>query len=660
MVNNRSTRFYFFLAVLEGSFSLLWLLMLPSIASRPFLLGLSRMRLALAGLILLGCFFFLLLAVDLFYLRDGKTRLARMVEARLRQRSSLTAALVSLIIAALLGLMIILWNISLTRTSIGFYDQWLGPRFSLLNSLISQSLPLIAWGVLLASQSLIWLVMCCGQQLRLPRFWDWKAAGITLLVWCMGLVTLFHWLALSLSLTVFTSIPGWHWTLRAKTLSPRYFLFIGIGLLLLVLLRWLASSTRVTWKHLALIVLFGYIVQVGMGVVDGKGIESLREKYYSTLHRSYTNKATSRDESVLASIRSYEEIYSNMLFPSTKPPGVMTIYIGLERTLNSFTHKTSQAERFDQLSRLISIIFPVLSLAAALLISFFTWRFFYPYSQETPLAALLAPVCFLLASNIVLFPLFLDQAFYPSLFLCASLPILLAFQRENWLLALVSGITLYVTIFFSFSLLPILALPVFYAVIRAWTDWSKETVLRQAGLLGAVGLGVVCTFFVFRAVFNYDFFTRYANAMSVVYNYDFYARIGLEPGSAVPLPLRIQQIIEAAFLNNLDFASLVSFPVFILFLVRGIKALLATVQRKAAAGEPVQSAFFLTYLALNAIGQMSGEAGRLWMFWVPVVVSLAVIEIAPLLRRRSWLAYALVFSQLITLLLTYHFQDLTF
>jgi len=39
---------------------------------------------------------------------------------------------------------------------------------------------------------------------------------------------------------------------------------------------------------------------------------------------------------------------------------------------------------------------------------------------------------------------------------------------------------------------------------------------------------------------------------------------------------------------------------------------------------------------------MRGEAGRLWMYWVPVVVVLAARELAPLINRRPGLAYLLV------------------
>jgi hypothetical protein len=287
-------------------------------------------------------------------------------------------------------------------------------------------------------------------------------------------------------------------------------------------------------------------------------------------------------------------------------------------------------------------------------------RFAWPAGADAGLAARLAPLFFLLAPNIVLLPLFLDQAFYPALFLAAGIPVLLAFQRQSFAWAALAGAGLYAAIFFSFSLLPLFALPVFFAAAQYWSRCTRASLGKQAALLGTVAGGVVLAYLVLRAALNYDFFARYTNAMSVVYNYDFYARVGLNPGEPVSLAVRARQILEAATLNILDFASLVSFPVFLLFAVRGVKTSLAVLRRAANPGDGVQCALFLCFLALNAIGQMRGEAGRLWMYWAPVVAILAAVEIAPLVRRRPWLGYLLVSAQWLTLLLTYQFQDLLF
>lgn len=655
-----SDRFFFGLAGLEGIVVLAWLVATPVAASHAVLAGLSRSRLALAGVVCLAALAFLSFALWPGGATGWRARLARSIANGLETGPWLVPALVSFGIAGFLGAAAALWSASLSPAGLASLYERLGPNFSIVNSLIRQSIPLVVWGSLLAFQAFGALALAYSAQLRDRRSWQWRGIGTTLLVWLTGLITLFHWLALIFGLTAFTAIPGWHWKLAAKPVTPRHLLFLGLWVILLLVLRWLIKGRPTAWRSLLVLALLGYSIQVGMGVADGKGLGSLREKYYNSLHRSYTNKAASRDEGVVESIRRYEEIYSNMLFPSTKPPGVMTVYIGLERAVNSITHKTGQAERTEQLASVITILFPVLSLGVVFLIYAYVRRFAWPSGVENGLAARLAPLFFLLAPNIVLLPLLLDQALYPALFLAAGIPVLVAFQRQSFAWAAVAGICLYGTIFFSFSLLPVFALPVFYAAAQYWSRSTRAGLLKHAALLAALAGGVALAYLVLRVALNYDFFTRYANAMSVVYNYDFYSRVGQNPGDPVSLALRARQILEAAYLNVLEFASMVSFPVFLLFAVRGGKAILAVLRRAANPGDTVQCALFLCFLALNAIGQMRGEAGRLWMYWVPVVSILAAVEIAPLVRRRPWLGYALVSAQWVTLLLTYQFQDLIF
>lgn len=654
------------LAALEGAAALAWLLAASGADSPGGASGMSTIGLAVAGFTLAASLVFLILAAAWGLVPGLKRRLEPALAARFSGAETLIPLVISLILIALLGAGVILWQVAQTQTALVFYYAWLGNGFSLFNSLVKQSLPVFAWITLLAVEFLGWVSLHRWRVIANTRYWRWPAVGVTLLVWLMGLFTAVQWLVLVFRLTAFTSIPGWHWTLNTKPVTARHLVF---GLLLAAALacaywlfgaRWQTRGPKTAWRGLLALALLGISIQAGIGFLDGKGLESLREKYYSTQHRSYTVKATSRDESVLESIRRYEEIYSNMLFPSTKPPGVMAIYIGMERTLNAITRQTSQEARYTQLASFIGYTFPLLSMAAVFMIYFYIRRFFFPGAADTDSAAFLAPLLFIIAPNIVLLPLFLDQALYPTLFLAAAIPVLLTFQKQSLPLAFLTGVCLYTVIFFSFSLLPIFALPVLYAVVQTWLEPSKASLLRGARLLLGVAAGVACTFFAFQGFFHYDLAARYSNAMSVVYNYDFYSRIGVNPGDPVSLGLRIQQVFSAALLNNLDFASLVGFPVFILFVLRGVKTLLAILRRTASAGDAVQGIFFLAYLALNAIGQMNGEAGRLWMYWVPVVVSLAAIEIAPLVRRKPLVSLLLVSVQMITLLLTYQFQDLIF
>jgi hypothetical protein len=61
---------------------------------------------------------------------------------------------------------------------------------------------------------------------------------------------------------------------------------------------------------------------------------------------------------------------------------------------------------------------------------------------------------------------------------------------------------------------------------------------------------------------------------------------------------------------------------------------------------------------LNLAGTAQGEVPRLWLFWLPMVVIFAAFELQPVAQRRPLVLFGLGIVQLITLMLTYHFQDL--
>jgi hypothetical protein len=475
------------------------------------------------------------------------------------------------------------------------------------------------------------------------------------------MLTLAHWVILAIQLDVLVNIPGWYWEFRDKPVTPRYLVFLLLLAALFLGLRWIAGRPKAVRRNLALLLVLGYATQLSIGISDGKGIESLRQKYLTSFHRSYIDKASSRGESVVESIRRYEEIYSDLWFTRTKPPGVISFYVALERAVNALGHQTSPDARMRQLSTLVAYLFPVLSMLGV----WMTYQFgaHYAGGGETapgsgPLTNYLGAMFFMVAPNIVLLTLFLDQALYPSLFLISVMLIISAIRRRSLLLAFLMGCALFGVIFFTFSMLPLFALAAIFAAAQIWLHPSKHTLVRMVGLGLAAGLGVAAMALLFRIALNYDILVRYTKAMSVVYDFDFYLRVGMDPGQPITFTQRVGQIFTAGLLNNIEMASMVSVPIFLLFLLRGIKASAAVLGRRSVPGEVVQASVFITYVLLNAYGQVRGETGRLWMFWVPVIAIFAAIEAAPLVKRMPVLMYVLLAAQFITLILIYQFQGL--
>jgi hypothetical protein len=115
--------------------------------------------------------------------------------------------------------------------------------------------------------------------------------------------------------------------------------------------------------------------------------------------------------------------------------------------------------------------------------------------------------------------------------------------------------------------------------------------------------------------------------------------------------------LRAAFLNNTELAAAVGFPIFLLFLWRSVRTVISLVRRRATSLDFALGAMCLTYLALNLYGQVQGEVSRLWIFWVPMIVTFAGVELATQFKRRALVVNFVVLLQLITILMIFQFQD---
>jgi len=110
-------------------------------------------------------------------------------------------------------------------------------------------------------------------------------------------------------------------------------------------------------------------------------------------------------------------------------------------------------------------------------------------------------------------------------------------------------------------------------------------------------------------------------------------------------------------LNNFEYAHWISFSIAALSVSSILRSIVAFISRKAQYLDFYILAFFVTYLALNLMGQTRGEVGRLWLFLNPSIALLAAHEVRFLFRKRKTglcVGYLLPF---VTTVLIFHFQD---
>jgi hypothetical protein len=205
-------------------------------------------------------------------------------------------------------------------------------------------------------------------------------------------------------------------------------------------------------------------------------------------------------------------------------------------------------------------------------------------------------------------------------------------------------------------------IPLFFALLGLdyWLHYKERTISNTLLLVVGIGAGIAVLFVMFRVFLNYDFFQRYDTAMRVVRNFDFVLRTGqritVDLTSTTVQP-GLRQILRAASLNNVELAAAVGFPIFLLFLWRATRTLIALARRKASNLDFALGAMVLTYIALNLYGQVQGEVSRLWIFWVPMIVTFAGVELATQFKRRILVVNIVILLQLITILMIFQFQD---
>ena len=432
-------------------------------------------------------------------------------------------------------------------------------------------------------------------------------------------------------------IPGWFWGFEVKNFTQRDFLFLLYFGLSLFCINFILKN-RKNWKrNLLILILLGYVLQTGFGFIEGQGFESIRLKFAASTHKGYAEHAADRP-ALRDVLLDYEEKYGWDHYLGTKPPGVMFLYAGLQKLSNLIYPVDTFDERFLRLTALMAYLFPLLSMLVLVLIYHFS-RFFL--NDED---AILPCILFVFCPNVILIPLFFDQVLYPSLFLFGMFLFGKIIRRRSYLLAFLTGIYIYTAMYFTFSMLPMLAFGCLWVVLDYFFNLKKRKFLETAGLGLAVLAGCFLMFILFRVFLNYDIFLRYENAFEIHKSIKL-----LEPG--------FKNWLLYFLLNNVEFTAWTGFSLIIL-VFGSVFVLIKKLQKfDFSEIETFLIVSLATYLAMNIFSQTRGEVGRIWIFWMPFVALFAANQLKRMFRKDA-AGFLLVGGlQLITIFLTFHFQD---
>jgi len=584
-------------------------------------------------------------------------RIAQRLEGVLIRQRQLIPALVGVTLLTGMILFAILKILS-TPLDYDVYSTWAPDFFPTIYAITLNLLPFLSM-FLAAFAGVVGLLLFLYKKcLADPHFWEWKAIspGITIIV--IVLLTLAHWFILALQLKVFVIIPAWYWENQYKPFSITDLVYIVVAGILIYL------AARLSWTKgrnaLCLVIFFvaGLFLQISLGVLAGGNFAGFKDRYLTTYHASYLELASNNDAPIVENLRNYEDIFGRATFARTKPPGLMAGYLMLERLVNGNPLKSSLTDdaRFERLSSTIALIFPILGAAAIFLIYFFARSFLFFHK---PWQEVLPSSLYIVTPNIILFPLFADQAIYPALFLSGCWLIFVLFRKNAIIASFSLGFLLYCFAYFAFTMLPLFPLAGMFLLLQ-WYHSKTEFPLVLQLKKGLIFLaGIVGGYWLLRLLLNYDFFTRFTSTMNINHKFDFYTRVGIQAAfEGESIATRLKQIIQALLINNIEFATTVGVGIFLLFAIFGIRLLIQLIKRRLGENDIYPGSMFLAFIILNLTGSVQGEVGRLWMFWVPMVVLFASRQLIDQFHGNKILLIIMMDIQLLNTLFLFHFQDL--
>lgn len=299
--------------------------------------------------------------------------------------------------------------------------------------------------------------------------------------------TILYWLTLITRAEWLYRIPGWFWSYIPKEPQPAYiYLFLSVGLALFVSFI-IVSDLGKPKRNLIWLFVVAFMLQIGFGFAQGEGFKSIRMKYVNTTLSEETRYVCEDRVTLIESVRNYEEIYGGRFWSATKPPGLMIFYM-LIREVLEYVKPGSTLEPnacFDLMSNIYTVVMPIIA-SLIVLLTFITERFLIEGRSDKLTGSLYASgLLFMSAPSVLLMTLVPDQSLYPLFLTLSIVAVAATLSRGSFSLGIWAGISIYLSIFISFSLLPLLGLIIAWALLDyALYNKFRRTIKGLFPLLG--------------------------------------------------------------------------------------------------------------------------------------------------------------------------------
>lgn len=455
-------------------------------------------------------------------------------------------------------------------------------------------------------------------------------------------ITLLHWIILIFKLPVFSKLPSWWWPYTSKPSGTIWQILFLIGVIIAVIA--ITASPHKKINKILLLIILGINLQFTFAFLEGRGIEAIRDRVVRSGHAEFVTVAARQQKGIFYLLRNYEELSASKelgKYAPSKPPGTLMAYVVTKRIAvqeHDENGKRSQTEIVNDLRDVITWTWPIISYLVLIPLYYLTKII---YSEET---ALLAGSLYIVIPSVNLINLHTDQVFFPFL---AVMPILLsaiAMKKRSVPLAVLAGVHLYISAWFSFALALVapLILPGYYLIEK--TNPKRNNIFIKNLLALIAGFSI--TDILFRFLFNYDILLRYQGAITHHIIWKNWT------GS-------LQEITYFGFLNTLEYVVWIGFPISILFALNISAAAINIYKTRSIT---IHTAWSLATVGIFAYlviaGKTKNEPPRLWLFLVPYVCILGANYLTTHFKKNKQIAIsAILLLQFLTIYITKINQD---
>lgn len=464
------------------------------------------------------------------------------------------------------------------------------------------------------------------------------------------MITFIFWWILAIRLPVANYIPYWFWLVTTSSRTAWWLIFplLVLSISIILVIRRISRSV----VSILVIIATGVIIQHAFGLMEGRGINGIRDRTIHTGHAIFVLEALS-EHSFLLVASFYDDLINRKVLPNypntTKPPGQLLFYMLNERAAHLLPGTWDS--QLLRLATFITIMWPILACLPVIFIYILSKEI---HEKNEPYI-IIASLLYIFIPSVILIPLHLDQCLYPLLFIFTLVIFVFGIKKNSLPLLFISGIVTGVAMFVSFSFI---AMPFYILLIliiktgtallskeQPFSHNPKQIIRENFKIVLVYTLGLffleVCLFL----NLGYNVIESYQFVMSNHFN------------SKIPV-WSSQITLAMGTLNILEYSLWTGVPLFGLMIIYGIRSFKKLMAGNSDISLIMGAATPILFLTLALFGRTAGETARLWIFLTPLTVIFSAKEIANTFRERTWHTVAfLIMLQMITIFSLKMWQD---